>query len=198
MEKFTFTPILKKDFKIEQLVYMKELSKEISLLAKKREHEKEREKALEYLDGLVSLLTSSYEDERKLRRYFLKDLIQISDPGPFTTYESNLSEHNLNTDSASVVIAVEAYTTSEAAEILNVSDQTIRRMCDAGKFPGASRTYGGHWRIPREHFKVTLVQSRQLERTSKIFEKNQMRGDRWMNSTYNTTSSQSPSFLLRQ
>lgn len=44
------------------------------------------------------------------------------------------------------------YTTSEAAEKLNVSDQTIRRMCENDKFPGAYKTDGGHWRIPSRYF----------------------------------------------
>lgn len=47
------------------------------------------------------------------------------------------------------------YTTSEVAEILNVSDQTVRRVCDKGKFPEAYKTDGGHWRVPRKYFKVT-------------------------------------------
>lgn len=44
------------------------------------------------------------------------------------------------------------YTTSQAAEKLNVSDQTIRRMCENDKFPGAYKTDGGHWRIPSRYF----------------------------------------------
>ncbi|MEZ7171754.1 helix-turn-helix domain-containing protein [Sporosarcina sp. OR05] len=48
-------------------------------------------------------------------------------------------------------------------EILHVSDQTIRRMCDAGKFPDATRTEGGHWRIPKQYFNVSLDQAREMK-----------------------------------
>lgn len=38
--------------------------------------------------------------------------------------------------------------TREAARRLGRSADTIRRMCEAGYFPGANRPHGGHWRIP--------------------------------------------------
>ncbi|MBL4952043.1 helix-turn-helix domain-containing protein [Neobacillus sp. YIM B02564] len=47
------------------------------------------------------------------------------------------------------------YTTSEAAEKLGLSDQTIRRMCERGSIPKAYKTDGGHWRIPQEAFITT-------------------------------------------
>lgn len=57
------------------------------------------------------------------------------------------------------------YTTSEAAKKLGVSDQTIRRMCERGKFKGASRAGGdGHWRIPEENFITTSEQDKKAER----------------------------------
>lgn len=42
-------------------------------------------------------------------------------------------------------------TTSEAAELLNCSPQTIARHCALGKYPGAFR-WSRRWRIPREAF----------------------------------------------
>lgn len=49
--------------------------------------------------------------------------------------------------------------------ILGVSDQTIRRMCERGKFKGASRAGGdGHWRIPEENFITTSEQDKKAER----------------------------------
>ncbi len=54
---------------------------------------------------------------------------------------------------------VDTYTSSEAAEILNVSDQTIRRWCEKGKFVHAEKTDGGHWRIPKTNFKISLEQA---------------------------------------
>ncbi|WP_246943517.1 MerR family transcriptional regulator [Bacillus pinisoli] len=49
----------------------------------------------------------------------------------------------------------EVYTSSEAAEMIGVSDQTIRRWCEQGKYPDAYQTQGGHWRIPKQYFKIT-------------------------------------------
>lgn len=54
----------------------------------------------------------------------------------------------------------EVYTSSEAAEMIGVSDQTIRRWCEKGKYLEATKTDGGHWRIPRKYFKITLDEAR--------------------------------------
>jgi excisionase family DNA binding protein len=54
----------------------------------------------------------------------------------------------------------EVYSSTEAAEILGVSDQTIRRWCEKRKYPDAYQTDGGHWRIPKKYFKITLVDAR--------------------------------------
>jgi excisionase family DNA binding protein len=84
------------------------------------------------------------------------------EPSSLESYWGNITRE---TDLANQVTTVEeTYTTSEAAEILHVSDQTIRRMCEAGKFLGATRTDGGHWRIPRKHFKIALDQSKQIDK----------------------------------
>jgi excisionase family DNA binding protein len=61
----------------------------------------------------------------------------------------------------------DTFTTTEAAEILNVSDQTMRRWCEKGKFPEAYQTDGGHWRIPRKYFKVDLEQAKKRNDFSK-------------------------------
>lgn len=37
----------------------------------------------------------------------------------------------------------------ELAEIFRVDVKTAGRWCELGKVPGAIRTPGGHWRIPR-------------------------------------------------
>lgn len=54
------------------------------------------------------------------------------------------------------------YTVQEAGEILNLSEQTIQRMCERGKFPGAKQTSSGHWLIPKKLFKVTLEEARKI------------------------------------
>lgn len=55
---------------------------------------------------------------------------------------------------------IDTYSTLEAAEIVGVSDQTIRRWCEKGKFPEAKRTESGHWRIPKKYFKISLEDAR--------------------------------------
>ncbi|MBS4220080.1 helix-turn-helix domain-containing protein [Bacillus sp. FJAT-49711] len=52
-----------------------------------------------------------------------------------------------------------SYTTLEAAEIVGVSDQTIRRWSEKGKYPDAVKT-GGCWRIPKKYFKISLEEAR--------------------------------------
>ncbi|MCD7034599.1 helix-turn-helix domain-containing protein [Metabacillus sp. GX 13764] len=64
----------------------------------------------------------------------------------------------------------------EASIILGVSDQTIRRMCEKGKFPGAYKTDGGHWKIPSSHFKITKAQASQIELDIKDIRKKAIEG----------------------
>lgn len=47
------------------------------------------------------------------------------------------------------------FSPSKAAKKIGLSDQTIRRMCEKGKFTGAYKTDGGHWRIPKSNFVTT-------------------------------------------
>lgn len=54
----------------------------------------------------------------------------------------------------------EVLTSTEASEIVGVSDQTIRRWCEKGKYPDAYQTEGGHWRIPKKYFKISYEQAR--------------------------------------
>lgn len=55
------------------------------------------------------------------------------------------------------------YSPSEAAEKIGLSDQTIRRMCEKGKFAGAYKTDGGHWRIPKANFITTDQQDKRAK-----------------------------------
>ncbi|MFD1362846.1 helix-turn-helix domain-containing protein [Lentibacillus salinarum] len=59
------------------------------------------------------------------------------------------------------------YTTSEAAHKLGLSDQTVRRMCESGKFNGAYRSEGGHWRIPEDNFITTKEQDQKVDKLFK-------------------------------
>jgi excisionase family DNA binding protein len=72
------------------------------------------------------------------------------------------------------------YTTSEAAKKLGLSDQTIRRMCESGRFKRAHRSCGenGHWRIPEENFITTREQDQKAEEILEhLDQKNKEAGD---------------------
>ncbi|MCB2226678.1 MAG: helix-turn-helix domain-containing protein [Desulfarculaceae bacterium] len=43
-------------------------------------------------------------------------------------------------------------TSGQMAEALGCSRRNISRYCLDGLFPGAFRTMGGHWRIPKKYF----------------------------------------------
>ncbi|MEC5424302.1 helix-turn-helix domain-containing protein [Virgibacillus sp. C22-A2] len=71
------------------------------------------------------------------------------------------------------------YTLSEAARKLGLSDQTIRLMCERGKFKGA-RLIGrnGQWRIPNENFITKREQDEDAENILRQIEKrNEKAGD---------------------
>lgn len=55
------------------------------------------------------------------------------------------------------------YSTFDVAEKLGISAQTVRRMCEQEKFPGAIRTDGGHWRIPQQLLKTTKEQDQRAD-----------------------------------
>jgi excisionase family DNA binding protein len=49
------------------------------------------------------------------------------------------------------------YTSSTAGHRLGYSDERIRQLCEAGRFPGAFRDgHAGHWRIPAESIDAFL------------------------------------------
>lgn len=56
----------------------------------------------------------------------------------------------------------EIWTTTAVAERLGYSEMQIRRMCEAGRFPGAYRNggVGGHWRVPKESIEAFFEANR--------------------------------------
>ncbi len=65
----------------------------------------------------------------------------------------------------------EALTTGQAAKVLGVSSaNTVKNWLEAGHFPGAYRTPGGHWRFSRDEVEAVK------QRMDALREKNQ-RGD---------------------
>ena len=93
------------------------------------------------------------------------DLLSQVVPGEKETLQkrilAQLLAPNFSEVEHSSAVKEEVYTSSEVAEIVGVSDQTIRRWCEKGKYPEAQKTRGGHWRIPEKYFRVSLESARQ-------------------------------------
>ena len=57
------------------------------------------------------------------------------------------------------------YLAHEVAEGLGLSTSTVRRYCEAGKFPGARLYSDGGWRVPRSGV-VTFLRERTIDKGS--------------------------------
>lgn len=70
------------------------------------------------------------------------------------------------------------YRAGEVARKMGVSTQTIKRHCEEGRFPGAKKTPGGHWRIPKTLFRTTDEQDIEAEEIlRRLDEKNRLGGE---------------------
>lgn len=187
-----YTPIISQlpfvSPKQEQLEELKKLESEIIKEFTKSAFPKEAtfEKILDYL-FLVSSITE--KPSYFYRKLTASILAQISNKGIYLSKEKNrvrqMKDDSLVnrsvplTEIASSQEENKYYTTSEAARKLGLSDQTIRRMCEQGKFKGAIRVGGtGHCRIPAENFITTYAQDKKAEMIlQRIDEKNVETGD---------------------
>jgi excisionase family DNA binding protein len=134
----------------------------------------EKEKAYEYLvDYIEQLSQMAEEDPLAVRKKLLASLLAEH-------HKRKPKKYRLSASSAPLLskqVATAYYTTTEVAKKLGLSDQTIRRMCEKGKFPGAYKTDGGHWRIPQEIFITTSEQDERTEEVLKRIDiKNQKAG----------------------
>ncbi|EPZ38856.1 helix-turn-helix domain-containing protein [Anoxybacillus ayderensis] len=139
---------------------------------------KEQEKAYEYLVDYIEQLSEIAEgDSLTVRKKLLVSLLNES----AKNNKCSMKNCQLPTSIASFPSRqtnVAYYTTTEVAKKLGLSDQTIRRMCETGKFPGAYKTDGGHWRIPQDIFVTTPEQDDRAEQIlHQIDRKNQEAGD---------------------
>ncbi|KYD31053.1 MULTISPECIES: helix-turn-helix domain-containing protein [Bacillaceae] len=138
----------------------------------------EKEKAYEYLVDYIERLSQMTEDDplvvrKKLLASLLNERYKRKPKWSAKRYRLSASLAPL----LSKQVAAAYYTTSEVAKKLGLSDQTIRRMCEKGKFPGAYKTDGGHWRIPRKIFITTPEQDERAEEAlQQIDIKNQKAG----------------------
>jgi excisionase family DNA binding protein len=138
----------------------------------------EKEKAYEYLVDYIEQLSQMTEDDPLMVRKKL--LASLLNERHKRKLKWSAKKYRLSASLAPLLskqVAAAYYTTSEVAKKLGLSDQTIRRMCEKGKFPGAYKTDGGHWRIPREIFITTPEQDERAEEVlQRIDIKNQKAG----------------------
>lgn len=136
---------------------------------------------LDYLEAISKLSSHSF---REIHVSFFKEIDSIPEKRASIYKEMFYKElASMYKEMASIPLEKEidyhgTYSTLEVAEIMGVSDQTIRRWCEKGKFSGATKTKGGHWRIPRKYFKITPEQARRRKEFDKrLNEFNQMIGE---------------------
>ncbi|MFC5465759.1 helix-turn-helix domain-containing protein [Lederbergia graminis] len=109
------------------------------------------ENLVDYIEKLSEVFPEA--DQKKILAQIIADQTQIR-------MESVISSSTATIPLQEEVDYVNSYSTLEAAEIIGVSDQTIRRWCEDGKYPSARKTSGNRWRIPKEYFKITLEEAR--------------------------------------
>ncbi|MDQ0220708.1 helix-turn-helix domain-containing protein [Peribacillus cavernae] len=159
----------------QEISYMKQLTNEIEQFQKEGRKEELAENLTEYIDRFTHLFAKDEQEAEHLHKVLMKSLLQmiivnnyrnslqVRYPALFSDEVSAANflpleehDHTLNSNS-------EYYSPQEAAEIAGVSDQTIRRWCKQGVYPGAEQGPGKQWKIPKQHFKVSLTQAREAE-----------------------------------
>lgn len=142
------------------LLEMKQLDRNIRNALKERKREKAYEFLIDYID-LLSQVTG--KDPLQVRKQLISSVLaKRSRRRVHHSTPMHLMKPHKKTNLDSLF-----YSTSEAGRKLGLSDQTIRRMCEKGKFPEARKTEGGHWRIPKTSF---ITSNEQDERASRILD----------------------------
>ncbi|TFJ92538.1 helix-turn-helix domain-containing protein [Lentibacillus salicampi] len=133
------------------------------------------EEVLDYIDMISKMTQKPQETNKKMLASILekktKETARVSKRAYAPLDKSAAVETNKERNQ-------QFYTTSEAARKLGLSDQTIRRMCENGKFEGAYRSGGGHWRIPEDNFITSKQQDKIVDELfEQIDRKNKEAGD---------------------
>ncbi|MFC7395032.1 helix-turn-helix domain-containing protein [Scopulibacillus cellulosilyticus] len=142
--------------------------------------EKGIEKSYEYLIDYIDLLSQiTPKNSQLIRKKLLASILIKGKPRRRYSLNSDLARKSIS--ATDVFVEEETrdfYTPKEAAKKLGLSDQTIRRMCEQGKFEDAYQTPGGHWRIPDTNFITSREQDRRAEKIlDNIDRKNSKAGD---------------------
>lgn len=138
----------------EEMADLISLAKQINELVIQNSRMKASTLMSDYIERLINLLIKSQTEAEEFRKEIFISIIHNrmrEQSAASLLHESNAQSLEFEES--------EYVTTKDAAVIGGVSDQTIRRWCEKGKFPEAFQTDGGHWRIPQKYFKTTLNQA---------------------------------------
>lgn len=150
---------------LELFDVFRNLDQEIRSCLKSNQIERANELLIDYIDLLSQMIPDV--DERQIKKQILGHLLTSHYRTVYVDVPKTFAVEEKNT-----------FTTREAAEILNVSDQTIRRWCEKGKYSEAFQTDGGHWRIPKKDFKIDLELAKKRNQFSeKLDETNGQAGE---------------------
>lgn len=114
-------------------------------------------------------VTGDVETNRTLIRYIQSLEPVMEDPSPETLLACLLAQKSSHQCSGESDQESDEgyYSTGEVAQRLGISNVSVRRLCESGRFPGAIQTRGRHWRIPTSHFRTTAKQDLRAEKLLK-------------------------------
>ncbi|WP_404459824.1 helix-turn-helix domain-containing protein [Sutcliffiella horikoshii] len=135
------------------------LAKQINDLVLQNNQMKASSLMSDYIERIISMLFSSQTEVEKFKKEIFISIIHKR-----MKEQSAASLIHEPTAQAVEYKESEYVTTKEAAIIGGVTDQTIRRWCEKGKFPEAFQTDGGHWRIPQKYLKANSNQAESAEK----------------------------------
>ncbi|MET1249076.1 helix-turn-helix domain-containing protein [Sporolactobacillus sp. STCC-11] len=154
----------------DELNQLKQLEKKLTNAAEQQQINDDF--IAEYIDRLIQLTATNQPKFRKAVTVSLLKQGRVKHRINRTAYTQPVMIASLKEETKPF------YTPKEVGKKLGLSDQTIRRFCEKGKFSEAYQTEGGHWRIPRDAFITTSKQDEHSDTfLQRIDEKNRRGGD---------------------
>lgn len=150
----------------DDLVQLQSIEKSMRNAFSNQDEEKTYELLVDYIEYL-SLVVD--DNSRTIRKKLLASLLLERHKGKehpemyrLSAMKTAVVKQNVSPN-PTVQIESHYFTPSEVAKKLGLSGQTVRRLCDKGKFEGAYKTDGGHWKIPQDAFITTNEQDKKAE-----------------------------------
>ncbi|WP_245686881.1 helix-turn-helix transcriptional regulator [Tenuibacillus multivorans] len=140
----------------EKAHVLRKLENEMLEILSHNDKDKKYELLVEYIDNISDL---SEEDSLLIRRKILASILSEKIENRQSIEINEITpEYQIKQEKTTSF-----YTPKEVSKKMGLSDQTIRRMCEKGKFPGAYQTGGGHWKIPHNAFITTPEQDQKAD-----------------------------------